>query len=221
MIALEIHLRVVENTEWATIILFSCLGIIAYQKSNYTSQFNEFIRLAYSDKYTKIYKDSTELYSAFTVLMFAVKLVSFSFFLLLAFDHFKLAHKTDWILFIRIFTFLFVFILAKFLIEKIIATTFKIEEFIEQFNLYKASYRIYFGLLLLPFTIFLYYNSYESDLLYWIILATLGLFNVVTYVAAVKLYQNLLMHKIFYFILYLCTLEIAPYYFIYYWFTKK
>ncbi|MCD8518719.1 MAG: DUF4271 domain-containing protein, partial [Flavobacterium sp.] len=34
-------------------------------------------------------------------------------------------------------------------------------------------------------------------------------------------YQNLLLRKIFYFILYLCTLEIAPYYFIYNWFTKN
>ena len=37
----------------------------------------------------------------------------------------------------------------------------------------------------------------------------------------IKLYQNLLIRKIFYFILYLCTLEIAPYYFIYNWFTKN
>ena len=40
------------------------------------------------------------------------------------------------------------------------------------------------------------------------------------YLVALKLYQNLLLRKIFYFILYLCTLEIAPYYFIYNWFKK-
>jgi hypothetical protein len=45
--------------------------------------------------------------------------------------------KTDWILFIQIFYFL-VFVLSKFLIEKIIGTAFNIEEFVEQFNLQKS-----------------------------------------------------------------------------------
>jgi hypothetical protein len=35
-----------------------------------------------------------------------------------------------------------------------------------------------------------------------------------------KNYQNIIFGKLFYFILYLCAFEIAPYYFMYYWFTK-
>ena len=37
---------------------------------------------------------------------------------------------------------------------------------------------------------------------------------------SIKNYQNIIFSKLFYFILYLCALEIAPYYFMYYWFTK-
>ncbi|RZJ46716.1 MAG: DUF4271 domain-containing protein, partial [Flavobacterium sp.] len=36
-----------------------------------------------------------------------------------------------------------------------------------------------------------------------------------------KTYQNAIIGKLFYFILYLCALEIAPYYFMYYWITKE
>jgi hypothetical protein len=50
--------------------------------------------------------------------------------------------KTDLIL-IQIITFLIFFVLSKYLIEKIIATAFHIEEFVEQFNLQKVTYRTY------------------------------------------------------------------------------
>ena len=65
------------------------------------------------------------------------------------------------------------------------------------------------------------YPSFDSKLFFWILLVALFVINITTYIVALKLYQNLLMRKIFYFILYLCTLEIAPYYFMYYWFTKS
>ena len=45
--------------------------------------------------------------------------------------------------------------------------------------------------------------------------------NLFTYLVTLKNYQNILLGNLFYFILYLCALEIAPYYFMYYWFTKN
>jgi hypothetical protein len=159
--------------------------------------------------------------SGFTISMFVLQLISFSFFTLLVLNQFDRAEKTDLIVYIQVFTFLTVFILSKFLIEKIIATAFKIEEFNEQFNLLKVNYRAYFGFILLPVNIILFYNSLNADWFFWTLLIILITINITTYLVALKLYQNLLLRKIFYFILYLCTLEIAPYYFIYNWFTKN
>ena len=221
MLAIQLNTRIIENNDWATILFLLCVGIIAVNKTISSVRFNEFIRLAYSDKYTKIYRDSSNLMSGFTVSMFVLQLFSFSFFTLLVLHQFEKTEKTNFIVFIQIFTFLTVFILSKFLIEKIIATAFKIEEFSEQFNLLKVNYRAYFGFILLPVNIILFYNSFDSNLFFWILLIALFVINTTTYLVALKLYQNLLMRKIFYFILYLCTLEIAPYYFIYNWFTKN
>jgi hypothetical protein len=221
MLAFELHNRIIENKDWATILFMICVGIIVVNKTISSVRFNEFIRLAYSDKYTKIYKDSNNLMSGFTVSMFALQLFSFSFFILLVLNQFGKTDKTNGIVYIQIFTFLTVFILSKFLIEKIVATAFKIEEFNEQFNLLKVNYRNYFGFILLPINIILFYNTFDSKLFFLILLVTLFTINITTYIVALKLYQNLLMRKIFYFILYLCTLEIAPYYFIYNWFTKN
>jgi hypothetical protein len=221
MLAIQLNTRIIENNDWATILFLLCVGIIAVNKTISSVRFNEFIRLAYSDKYTKIYRDSSNLMSGFTVSMFILQLFSFSFFTLLVLHQFEKTEKTNFIVYIQIFTFLTVFILSKFLIDKIIATAFKIEEFSEQFNLLKVNYRAYFGFILLPVNIILFYNSFDSNLFFWILLIALFVINTATYLVALKLYQNLLMRKIFYFILYLCTLEIAPYYFIYNWFTKN
>lgn len=221
MLAIQLHDRIIESKDWATILFVICVAIIAINKTISSVRFNEFVRLAYSDKYTKIYRDSSNLMSGFTISMFVLQLISFSFFTLLVLDQFGRAEKTNLIVYIQIFTFLTVFILSKFLIEKIIATAFKIEEFNEQFNLLKVNYRAYFGFILLPVNIILFYNSLNANWFFWTLLIILITINVTTYLVALKLYQNLLLRKIFYFILYLCTLEIAPYYFIYNWFTKN
>ena len=221
MLAIQLQDRIIESKDWATILFVICVAIIAINKTMSPIRFNEFFRLAYSDKYTKIYRDSSNLMSGFTISMFVLQLISFSFFILLVLNQFNRAEKTDLIVYIQIFTFLSVFILSKFLIEKIIATAFKIEEFNEQFNLLKVNYRAYFGFILLPINIILFYNSLDSDWFFWTLLITLFMINITAYLIALKLYQNLVLRKIFYFILYLCTLEIAPYYFIYNWFTKN
>ncbi|MES2747568.1 MAG: DUF4271 domain-containing protein [Bacteroidota bacterium] len=221
MIALELQPRIIENKDWATIVFVASFALIVMAKSIFETRFHDFIRLIVSSKYLKIYKESSHLMSGFNVILFAVNLVSLSFFIQIVFAHFGYGSKTDWVLFVQIFTLLTVFILSKFLIEKIIAETFNIEELIEQFNLQKVSYRTYVGLLLLPVTFLLFYSNYSSNSLYLAIIAILLALNAITYLLSLKIYQNLLLPKLFYFILYLCALEIAPYYFIYYLITKN
>ncbi len=221
MIALQLHHRLIENKDWATLIIVLSLVFIAIAKSAFESRFNDFIKLIVSNKYNKIYRESSHLMSGFNVLLLMVNLISFSFFIQLIFFHLGIGEKADWILFSRIFTLLTVFILSKFLIEKIIATVFGIEEVIEQFNLQKVTYRTYIGLLLLPLTIILYYSNNIANAIIYSIIIVLLTINLLTYFISLKIYQNFIFSKFFYFILYLCALEIAPYYFIYYLITKK
>mgnify|MGYP006167380677 CR=1 FL=1 len=213
--------RIIPYTDWATLLFIVAFVIIAVNRNVFATRFYEFIRLAISDKYTKIYKDRSNMLSGFTISMFVVQLLSLSFFILLLLNQLGIKEKNDGIVFIQIITFLGVFILSKYLIEKIIATTFQIEEFNEQFNLLKVSYRTYLGFILLPINLILYYNTLQSDWIFIVLTSLLVLFNALTYIIAIKIYQNLVMRKLFYFILYLCTLEIAPYYFMYYWITKN
>ena len=220
MIETLLHPRITESKDWATVLFVLSFAIIAITKSVFENRFGDFANLIYSNKYIKVYKDSANLNSGFTLSLFLVQVVSLAFFIQITLSYFGHATKTDWLLYIQIFTFLVFFILSKYLIEKIIATSFNIEEFMEQFNLQKVTYRTYIGLLILPLNIILFYYDTISRNIPLIIIAIILIINIVTYLISIKNYQNLIFGKLFYFILYLCTLEIAPYYFMYYWFIK-
>ena len=215
-----LHPRITDTNDWVTLVFIMAFGIIALTKSIYENRFEDFTKLVFSDKYIRIYRDSSHLMGMFSISLFFVQIISFSFFIQILLDRFGFGSKTDWVLFIQIFTFVIYFILSKFLIEKIIATTFKIEEFTEQFNLQKVTYRTYVGLILLPIDIILFYYGSVLKNISLPILYSIVVLNILIYVYSIKNYRKEIFGKLFYFILYLCTLEIAPYYFMYYWFTK-
>jgi hypothetical protein len=221
MINIDYQERILEFTDWATVLFFLSFFIIAFNKTIFEVKFVEFMRLAVSDKYTKIYKDSSNMKSSFTLSMFILQLLSYSFFILLFLTQYNYSQKTNYIAFIQIFVFFTVFVLSKYLTEKIIAVIFNIESFVEQYNFLKVSYRTYFAVLLLPVNLILYYNNYEKDWPYLLIISILLLFNTISYLLSLKIHQNIVIGKMSYFILYLCTFEIAPYYFIYKWITKN
>ena len=220
MIETILHPRILDSKDWATVLFVLSFAIIAVTKSVFENRFADFANLIYSNKYIKVYKDSTNLKSTFTLSLFLVQVISLAFFIQITLSYFGHASKTDWLLYIQIVTLLVFFILSKYLIEKIIATSFNIEEFMEQFNLQKVTYRTYIGLFILPFNIILFYYDSISKNIPLLIIAIILIINMLTYLISIKNYQNLIFSKLFYFILYLCALEIAPYYFMYYWFTK-
>lgn len=213
--------RHLQLHDWATYIFaFACL-LLAVNRTMFAPRFQEFSNLALSDKYIKIYRDSSNLRSGFTISMFTVQLISFTFFIQLFLSTVIKSFKIELVTFIQIFTFLIVFIICKYLIEKIISVAFEIEEFVDQFNHVKVSFRTFFAFILLPVNIILFYNDINYFPIYLVLAIIIGLFNLITYFITLRNYQNLIVSKIFYFILYLCTLEIAPYYFIYYWVRKN
>lgn len=217
----ELIPRIVENKNWITILFIVVIGIVTIAKAGFENRFNDFVNLLFNNKYLKIYKDPSNLMSWFTILLFVVQLVSFSFFLQLVLANWGYTTNTNWISFIQIITFLSFFVLSKYLIEKIIATSFNAESFVEQFNLFKVSYRTYIGLFLLPVNLVLYYTNFVNSNVIVGVLIVILLINSITYLLSLRNYQNLLFDKLFYFILYICALEIAPYFFMYYYIVNR
>jgi len=213
--------RVIHNTDWATVLFILCFVLIATNRQLFYAQFSDFIKLPLNDKFIKIYKEPEHLQTWFFISLYVVQIISFSFIILLALASYGYTTKDDYITFIRIITVLNFFILSKNFCEKIIANTFDITKIEHRINSFKAYHRIYLGLLSLPIATIMYYNSPNNLTTINIIISILLIINLSNYLNGIKNYKKAVFSNFFYFILYLCALEIAPYFFMYYFFTKS
>ncbi len=89
----ELHLRVIENKDWATILFVLSFAAIAITKSAFENRFADFAKLIYSDKYTNVYKDSSNLKKRLHHLVVFVQTISLAFFIQLSLAVFGYASK--------------------------------------------------------------------------------------------------------------------------------
>lgn len=207
------------SVDWATILFVLTFAAIVITRSTFPNRFGEFLRLATSNKYLSTYRDTNNMKSGFTVSLFFVQMVSLSLFVHYIISLLGYADLDSFRSYGRILSVLLFFVLVKYFLEKIIAVCFKMEDFAEQYNLVKVTYRSFFGLVLFPVVAVLFYNKFQSDYFLWGVLTLFLLTNGLLYLVLLKNYQKLLKPFLFYFILYLCTFEIAPYVILYHWFV--
>lgn len=205
--------------DWATVLFVLTFATIVVTRLTFARRFEDFIKLAVSNKYLSTYRDTNNLKSGFTISMFFVQMVSLSLFVhyIISLTGFTALHSFS--TYLRILSILMFFVLVKYFLEKIIAVCFNMEDFAEQYNLLKVSYRSFLGLLLFPIVAILFYNTFQYPYFIWAVVGLFVLFNIVLYGLLLKNYQKVFSKFLFYFILYLCTFEIAPYVILYHWFV--
>lgn len=215
---LQLIERAVQDNSWVAFLFIGCFLLIVILKSVFEKQFNDFTGLIYTDKYIKLYSEGNP--SWFSMILIFLQLVSYSLFIQIVLSNLGYVQKHSFVYFAQIFIFLLFFISLKYLVEKSIARLFGIQDFYNRFLFQKASYKMYLGLGLLFLTFILYYLNSFPDSLTYLLIGIFLILNFVFYLISCRIFQKEIISNLFYFILYLCTLEIAPYYFTYYWLTK-
>ena len=204
--------RSLESLDWITIILVGSFVLLAITKLIYPKRFDEFIILPLTNKYFLVQGKSDNIIHPFNVLLFLFQIISVSLFIYLFFS--EDAKMNSW-LYLQICTVYTVFILVKLTIEKIIGTVFSLESVINRYLYQKLSYRnllslfIFIGNLIFFFIIKPNFNT----LLYFA--GSILLFNSIALFYNYKSNRNFIYSNFFYFILYLCALEISPYVILY------
>ena len=192
--------------------MVGCILIIAILKVIYPKRFNDFIRLPVSNNYFLAKGKSEELRHPFSILLFIIQLISISLFINLFFLE---KGKANVLLFLQILFVVFVFIIVKTSIEKMIGAIFSIEKLIDHYIYEKLSYRNFLSLLLI-ITNLIFYFSIKPDLNTLLILTgILFLVNMLILSYSYKNYRSLIFSNLFYFLLYICALEISPYLILY------
>jgi len=190
--------------------------LLAIVKTAYPQRFEDFLSLLSSNKFMMFRGKKNKAFHPFNILLFFVHLISFSLLFYLVFNFFWKDPALDPIfIFIRIATAYGSFVLLKFGLEKIIGNVFGLDNYIDSYVYQKISYRNFIGLVLLIPSLIFIYTLTPTALSLYILIGIVILTNIFSLLLIYQKNQSLITGNWFYFILYLCALEIAPYIILY------
>ena len=207
--------RIFEYQDWLTILFLICFVLLVLAKILFPQRFEEFISLLNSGKFIAFRGKENKAFHAFNILLLSLQAIAVSIFLYIVYRYFFESDSSPLVIFIRIFTAYLCFILIKSGIEKIIGNIFEMDEKMDYYIFQKFSYRNFISLFLLFASLFLTYSLHPTALILGIIGGFAIIANAFALVIIFRKNQNTLSANWFYFILYLCALEIAPYIILY------
>ena len=208
--------RTIISKDWLTLLFVAILCLLILTRFIFGKQLGYFLVFLFSNKYqNQFIAKQDDIINGFTSLLFLVQIISFSIFGYVAVTFFRPHLITSPLLFVKIISFTMFFIIIKYIVEKIIAVILDIEPYINAYNFQKINARNLFGLLLIPINLVLVYYDYGNKIVFFSIFFIFLFYNLIVLFLLLKNYQKLIISKLFYFILYLCALEIAPYLVIY------
>ena len=204
------------SNDWITIVFVTCLGLIAVAKAVYETRFVDFVELLINEKYLLKANKDIRFENPFNLILFTIQFFSISLFIYIVFNELNvLTDGSNFLLYVRIVLAYVVFVSLKFFIERMLGVLFNGEQELNSYQFSKLSYRSYFALLLLPVNAFFIYALAPGFIAIVIIVILFLIFNVISLFNTYRRYENMIYNNLFYFILYLCALEIAPYFILY------
>ncbi|MCB4798465.1 DUF4271 domain-containing protein [Neotamlana laminarinivorans] len=208
-------IREVVSNELFTILLTIGFLVVAAARLVSPKRFEDFIIVLLNNKYLKIYSRDQKFLDKFDSLLFSNLVISLAVFLNI-FYQFKTNSTTVSInLMVKLAIGVMAFILIKVLLERLFASVFEIDKLIDFYIFQKISIKNFFGLILLPINALLLYTIKPTLNTFYVIIVLLLIINLIGLIASFKTYQSVIKNNLFYFILYLCALEIAPYVILY------
>lgn len=204
-------LREVISNEWFTVFIVLSLVAVALSKQLFSVRFNDFIGVLGNSKYLKIYSKDQKFIDGFDSLLFFNLVVSLSIFGFLAYSTLVKPLQFELLNFLKILFAFAALVLIKVLLERLIGSLFDIDKLIDSYLFQKTSYLNFSGFLLLPINVLLLYSISPSKWIIYVCIGLLILVNLIGLITSFKNYQKLIASNLFYFILYLCALEIGPY----------
>ena len=208
--------RLYTSQDWITLLLLCCIIITTAVKIAYPIRFQEFLKLPLSNKYFLVFGKNDPLYHLFNVLLFIPQAICVSLFVYKVIAWQKPTMLLDIpFLYVKILMSFVGFVVAKIILEKTIGIILNIENSIHQYVYQKLSYR---NLMSVLFLILLFIVTYITPINKGIMLVFCLVTAVVNSIALFYSYKTngkLIITNFFYFILYLCALEISPYIILY------
>ena len=210
-------LRTIVSNEWFTVFIVLALVCLTLSKFLFARRFMDFLAVIGNSKYLKIYARDQKFVDGFDALLFLNLIISVSIFSFITYSEFVSPASFDLPQFFKLLFGIGALVLIKILLERLIGSLFEIDALIDSYLFQKTTYKNYSGLILLVANILLIYTIPPSKGVIYAVLGLIVLINLIGFITSFKNHQKTILHNFFYFILYLCALEIGPY-LILYWF---
>ena len=204
-------LRTIESLDWITLVLFGSLLFVVIAKQLYYSRFLNFIVLPFNNKYIFMYNKKERLLNWFHILFTIFQIINTALFIFFVFKNLALIKILDApFIFPLILVGLFLLLAVKTTLQLANGAIFDSQSIFSEIIFKKMSYMNYGGIVLFLANLFLSYVSINPNIVIFTAIFLFLSVNTIGWALVLKNYQNLIANYIFYFILYLCTLEIAP-----------
>ncbi len=203
--------KIVVSLDWITIVLFASMVVLALGKYLFQSKFLNFIILPFNNRYVVLYNKKGRLLNWFHILLTVFQLINFSLFLFFVQKTFFDAQSnSNLFIFFVIAGVLLLFQLIKLLLQFTKGYIFNTTNLVSELQFNKISYLNHSSLVMFISNVLLAYIFKDSRIIIYSTIILIVSINIIGLVKLLKNYQKAIIPYFFYFILYLCALEIAP-----------
>ena len=209
------EIRILENTDWITLVILFSLILIVIAKQLFQNRFMSFIILPFNNKYVTLYSKKDKMRHGFHVLLTCFQLLNTALYIYLSYN--ALYDNSDMegmLIFGLVLGVVMLFVIVKMILQLTNAFVFNNMKIITDLIYKKHTYLNYSGLVMLIANVIMTYIVNDSETVVFLSLFLILMINCIGLITILKDHQKLISNYFFYFILYLCALEIAPLIFI-------
>ncbi|MBC2837911.1 DUF4271 domain-containing protein [Robiginitalea sp. SC105] len=204
--------RYIASNDWITGILLLALVCLVFSRGMFFNKFENFIILPFNNKYVVLYNKKGRLVSGFHIALSIFQVLNLALFIYLG--GLAFAGEGRWgtlFLFPVILGGLLAFTFLKIGIQLLGGYIFSSEKLAASMVFSKLSYLNYSALLIFTANLLLTYLLPGSRVVAGVGVFLLLAINAIGWITVLKIHQKEIASHFFYFILYLCALEIAPF----------
>jgi hypothetical protein len=204
--------KVLQNPDWMTLVFIVIFGLLAFLNAISPKRLFALGTCFFSKKYFLVYSNElTESNVFFYRALSLLQLLVGTLFVFLIFEKSGLVDDLSFLFFGQLFLLLTSYFFVQYALGIAVALLFGSPSLFKDYYLYKSSYIKAALLLCLPFLLLLVYAFPESNSFYKLTLCfALLCFSVRWFLIVQGLNKRISRRGLFYFILYLCALEISP-----------
>lgn len=211
------------NNNWITVTLILLFGILVLLNYYHKKQFNNFIEPFNVKQYFVAYNSISNVFQGFNLLLLIFQIICFGLLFMKVNEY--LVHtnnimsfsvqENDIGFFFKIIGYLLMFYVGRYLIGKLVAFPFKKIGKQEIVSFMKVNHFGKVSLLIFPFLALFSYINFKNGLLFFALGILALLISLIKYANLLVYCQKSFFKRLYHFILYLCILEILPFYLFY------